>query len=184
KIPPAAVLWFDPPLPHESASALLPVQNGAPPSAAVLTSNRAQAMYVIGGNSSEAGISYAWFKRSDLDAEVQTPKGSGAGCSPNSPYPLRTDWVAPQATPEVTLSASAVQLARLNGWVKICSSSLTGQADFPYRLTLRRISESLDVVDGGRTYDQSTYEPALVGSRKAAVSPRWVYVLSIDCQGK
>ena len=103
---------------------------------------------------------------------------------PNSPYPLRTDWVGPQATPELALSTSAVQLARLNGWLNLGSSALTGQADFPYRLTLRRVSESQDVLDGGRTYDQATYEPALVGSRKAALSPRWVYVLSIDCQGK
>lgn len=29
-----------------------------------------------------------------------------------------------------------------------------------------------------------TYALVLVGNRKAAVSPRWVYVLSIDCQGK
>jgi hypothetical protein len=141
-------------------------------------------MYVIGGTLTDAGISYAWFKRSDIDAEVQTPNGSGAGCSPNSPYPLRTDWVAPQAEPELALSASAVQLARLNGWLKLGSSSLTGQADFPYRLTLRRVSENQDVIDGGTTYDQATYEPALVGARKAAVTPRWVYVLSVDCQGK
>jgi hypothetical protein len=184
KIPPASVVWFDAPLPRESASALLPPQNGAPPSAAVLTPDRTQAMYVIAGTSTEAGISYAWFKRSDMDAELQTPKGSGAGCSPNSPYPLRTDWVAPQAAPEIALSASAVQLARLNGWLKLGSSELTGQADFPYRFTLRGVAESQDVVDGGRTYDQATYEPALVGSQKAAVSPRWIYVLSIDCQGK
>jgi hypothetical protein len=184
KVPPAGVVWFDAPLPRESASALLLLQSGAPPSAAVLTSDRTQAAYVIGGTLTGAAISYAWFKRSDVDAEVQTPNGSGAGCSPNSPYPLRTDWVAPQPTPELALSASAVQLARLNGWLKLGSSALTGQADFPYRLTLRRASESQDVVDGGRTYDQATYEPALVGSRKAAVSSRWVYVLSIDCQGK
>ncbi len=181
KIPPAAVLWFDAPLPRESASGLLTAV--APPSAAVLTSDRTQAMYVIGGNSTGAGISYAWFKRSDMDAEVQTPKGLGAGCSPNSPYPLRTDWVGPQATPELALSASALQLARLNGWLTLGSSELTGQADFPYRLTLRRVSENEDVVEGGRTYDQATYEPALESSRKAAVAPRWVYVLSIDCQG-
>jgi hypothetical protein len=184
KLPPASVVWFDAPLPRESESALLPPQNGAPPSAAVLTSDRTQAVYVIAGTATDAGISYAWFKRSDLDAEVQTPSGTGAGCSPNSPYPLRTDWVAPQGTPEIALSASAVQLARLNGWLKLGSSALTGQADFPYRLTLRRVSENQDVIDGGRTYDQATYEPALVGNRKAAVSPRWVYVLSIDCQGK
>jgi hypothetical protein len=184
RIPPAGVVWFDAPLPRESASALLAPGIGTPPSAAVLSSDRTQAMYVIGGTLTDAGIRYAWFKRSDIDAEVQTPNGSGAGCSPNSPYPLRTDWVAPQAKPEPALSASAVQLARLNGWLKLGSSSLTGQADFPYRLTLRRVSENQDVIDGGTTYDQATYEPALVGGRKAAVSPRWVYVLSIDCQGK
>ena len=83
----------------------------------MLAADRTQAMYVIGSTLSDAGISYAWFKRSDVDAEVQTPNGSGAGCSPNSPYPLRTDWVAPQPTPELALSASAVQLARLNGWL-------------------------------------------------------------------
>jgi hypothetical protein len=184
KVPPAGVVWFDAPLPRESASALLPPQSGAPPSAAVLTADRNQAMYVIGGTVNDAGISYAWFKRSDVDAGVQTPSGSGAGCSPNSPYPLRTDWVGPQATPELALSASAVQLARLNGWLQLGSSALTGQSDFPYRLTLRRVSETQDVTEGGTTYDQATYEPALVGSKKAAVSPRWVYVLSIDCQGK
>jgi Caspase domain len=184
KLPPASVVWFDAPLPRESASALLPLQNGAPPSAAVLTSDRTQAMYVIGGTLNDAGISYAWFKRSDVDAEAQTPTGSAAGCSPNSSYPLRTDWVAAQGKPEPVLSASAVQLARLNGWLKLGSSALPGQADFPYRLTLRRVSENQDVIEGGRTYDQATYEPALVGSRKAAVSPRWVYLLSIDCQGK
>jgi hypothetical protein len=184
KIPPAGVIWFDAPLPRESATALLPPQSGAPPNAAVLIADRNQAMYVIGGTLTGAGINYAWFKRSDVDAGVQTPSGSGAGCSPNSPYPLRTDWVGPQATPELALSASAVQLARLNGWLQLGSSALTGQSDFPYRLTLRRVSETQDVTEGGTTYDQATYEPALVESRKAAVSPRWVYVLSIDCQGK
>jgi Caspase domain len=184
KIPPASVVWFDAPLPRESASALLPPQNGAPPSAAVITADRTQATYVIAGTLTDAGFSYTWFKRSDVDAGVQTPNGSGAGCSPNSSYPLRTDWVAAQDKPELALSASAVQLARLNGWLQLGSSALTGQADFPYRLTLRRVAETQDVTDGGATYDRATYEPALVGSRRAAVSPRWVYVLSIDCQGK
>jgi hypothetical protein len=184
KIPPAGVVWFDAPLPRESASVVLSPQNGAPPSAAVLAAHRTQAMYVVGGTLNNAGISYAWFKRSDMDAGIQTPSGSGAGCSPDSPYPLRTDWIAAQGTPEVSLSSSAVQLARLNGWLQLGSSALTGQEDFPYRLTLRRVPETEDLTDGGTTYDQATYEPALVGSRKASVSPRWVYVLSIDCQGE
>jgi hypothetical protein len=186
KLPPASVVWFDAPLPRESVPGLLtPPPAGTPPSAAVLTADRTQAMYVVGGNATGAGISYAWFKRSDVDAEVQTPRGTGAGCSPNSSYPLRTDWVAPskQVPPELTLSSFAVQLARLNGWLQLGTSSLNGQADFPYRLALRRDSENQDVVDGGRTYDKGAYQLTLVGNVKASVSPRWVYILSIDCQG-
>jgi Caspase domain len=186
KVPPASVVWFDPPLPRESVADLLtPPPAGTAPSAAVLTPDRAQAMYVVGGNPAGAGISYAWFKRSDVDAEVQTPHGYGAGCSPNSSYPLRTDWVASSkdAPAELTLSSYAVQLARLNGWLHLGASSLNGQADFPYRLALRRDSEKQDVVDGGETYDQGAYQLMLVGNVRAAPSPRWVYILNIDCQG-
>jgi hypothetical protein len=185
KLPPGSVVWFDAPLARESLPAVLPAQSaGAPPSAAVLTADRTQAMYVIAGNPLDSGIAYAWFKRSDLDAEVQTPKGSGAGCSPNSSYPLRTDWAGP-VSPEVALSSSAVQLARLNGWLQLGSSSLNGQSDFPYRLTLRRDSDTQDLTDGGPTYSQGTYQMVLVADTKASVkSRRWVYVLSIDCQGK
>jgi hypothetical protein len=166
KLPPGSVVWFDAPLARESVPAVLPPPPaGAAPSAAVLTSDRTQAMYVVAGNPTDAGITYAWFKRSDLDAEVQTLKGNGAGCSPNSSYPLRTDWAGP-SNPEPALSASAVQLARLNGWLQLGSSSLNGQADFPYRLTLRRDSSDQDVIDGGRTYDQGTYQLVLVRDMK------------------
>jgi Caspase domain len=183
KLPPGSVVWFDAPLARESLPAVLPPPPaGAAASAAVITADRTQAMYVIAGNPLDAGITYAWFKRSDLDAEVQTPKGSGAGCSPNSSYPLRTDWAGP-SNPETALSASAVQLARLNGWLQLGSTSLNGQADFPYRLTLRRDLDTQDVADGGPTYDQGTYQLVLVADTKAAGLPRWVYVLSIDCQG-
>jgi hypothetical protein len=183
KLPPGSAIWFDAPLPNESSRTLLPAAaDGAPPSAAILTSDRTQATYVIAGTAADTGIRYAWFKRSDLDADVQTPSDIGPGCSPNSPYPLRTDWV-PATRPEVELTGSAVQLARLNGWLHLESSSLSGQADFPYQLALHRVSENQDLADGGNTRE-GNYELALIGNSKAAVSPRWVYVLGIDCQGK
>jgi hypothetical protein len=187
KIPPGSNVWFDAPLPKESVQALLaPPPVGAPPNAAVFSPDRTQAMYVIAGNATDAGISYAWFKRSDMDAEVQTLPGNGAGCSPNSSYPLRTDWVVPGKVvpPEVALAASAVQLARLNGWLQLGSSALTGQADFPYRFVLQRVSKNEDIADGGSTHVNGVYQPTLLGNMKASVAPRWVYVLSIDCQGK
>jgi hypothetical protein len=190
KLPGGSVVWFDAPLPKESMQALLPPPAGSmPPNAAQLTTDRSQAMYVIAGNSTGTGIGYAWYKRDDMDAEVQRPLEIGAGCSPHSPYPMRTDW-AVQSTSvpiEMTLTDSAIQLSRLNGWLHLDSSSLGGQAAFPYRLALRQAPEkpeNQDVVDGGNTYQKGNYELLLVGSDKAAVSPRWVYVLGIDCQGK
>ncbi|MGA2167569.1 MAG: caspase family protein [Terracidiphilus sp.] len=186
KLPAAAIVWFDAPLPKEWVPGLLPPPAGnEPPSAAQITSDRSQATYVIAGTPTGARIGYAWFKRSDVDAEVQRPKEIGAGCSPNSPYPLRTDWVdaGGENSPASGLTDSAVQLARLNGWLHLGSSSLGGQADFPYRLTLRRVSEEKYLGEGGNTYT-GEYELWLVGNAKAAASPRWVYVLGIDCQGK
>jgi len=191
KLPTNGIAWFDAPLPRESVKGLLaPPAEGMPPNAAQLTTDRSQAMYVIAGAPNDAGIEYAWFKRDDMDAEVQTPKDTGAGCSPNSPYPLRTDWVVQnypvpsEAAPlESTLTDSAIQLARLNGWLHLDSSALGGQAAFPYRLALRRKSEEKYLGDGGKTY-KGDYELWLVGNAKTAVSPRWVYVLGIDCQGK
>jgi hypothetical protein len=187
KLPANGVVWFDAPLPKESAQGLLaPPAGTEPPGAVQLTSDRAQAMYVIAGNPTGAGISYTWFKRSDVDAEVQTPREIGAGCSPNSSYPLRTDWVAVDKPVllESSLAESAAQLARLNGWLHLGSSALGGQAVFPYRLALRQMPENQDVADGGNTYQKGNYELLLVGNTRAAVSPRWVYVLGIDCQGK
>jgi hypothetical protein len=173
KLPSTSVVWFDAPLPRESVQGLLAPPTGTePPGAAQLTSDRTQAMYVVAGTPTGTGIRYAWFKRGDVDAEVQRPKEIGAGCSPHSPY---------------TLTDSAIQLARLNGWLHLDSSSLGSQAAFPYRLALRRVPEkpeNQDVADGGNTYQKGNYELLLVGSARAAVSPRWVYVLGIDCQGK
>jgi hypothetical protein len=160
-----------------------------PPNAAQLTADRSQAMYVIAGAPTDTGIKYAWYKRDDMDAEVQRPQEIGAGCSPHSPYPMRTDWaVLNSSVPlESTLTDSAIQLARLNGWLHLDSSALGGQAEFPYRLALRRVPEkpeNQDVADGGNTVEKGNYELLLAGKANAAVTPRWVYVLGIDCQGK
>jgi hypothetical protein len=188
RLPPESVVWFDAPLPKESATGLLPPPaNGDLPSAAQLASDRAQAMYVIAGKPAGAGIKYAWYKRSDEDAEVQTPKGPSAGCSPNSPYPLHTDWFAEDEMVgnESRLTNSAVKLAKLNGWLHLDSSSLSGQTEYPLRLALRRVSEEQFVRDG-KTYDGGNYELWLVSKARdyEGATPRWVYVLGIDCTGQ
>lgn len=185
KLPAGGAIWFDAPLPGDPSRALMPSGDDVPRSAAVLTSDRTQATYVIAGTATGNGVGYAWFKRSDLDAEIQTPKEIGLGCSPNSAYPLRTKWVVADGTVrlEIPLTDFAVQLARLNGWLHLQTASLGGQVDFPYRLGLRRVGENADLADNGDTY-QGEYELSLIATRHAAATPRWVYVLVIDCQGK
>jgi hypothetical protein len=182
KLPAGSAVWFDAPIAKESTGALLKMPEGSPPSAAILTPERMEATYVLAGTVTGSGIEYAWYNRAELDSEVRAPGDIGAGCSPNSPFPIRTDWV-PVADSVDKLTNSAVQLARLNGWLNIESTSLSGEQDFPYRLVLRRASEVQDVDDGGATY-QGKYELDLIGPANAQITPRWVYVLGIDCQGR
>ena len=57
------------------------------------TANEAQAMYVLAGTVTESGPAYTWYNRGELIAGRQTPAGYGNGCSADSPYPIRTEWV-------------------------------------------------------------------------------------------
>jgi hypothetical protein len=79
------------------------------------------------------------------------------------------------------LTDYAVQLAKLNGWLRI-ESSLTGQADFPYQLVVRSVPDNHDIADGDAT-QKGDYELDLVARVRATIAPRWVYVLGIDCEG-
>jgi hypothetical protein len=146
-------------------------------------------MYVAAGVQNSKGLAYAWYERGDYEADVQTPPGYGAGCSPNSPYPLRTDWVpmaptgdADAPTPASRLNDAAVKLAKLNGWLKL-QSAVTGAQDFPYTLALVRASDKKAAADGSSTYAGEKFTMALNGSVDTVTEPRWVYVLAIDCQG-
>jgi len=183
-VPANATVWFNPPLPAEMTSSLLTDKD----SAAQATTKPEEALYVAAGVQNAKGLSYAWYQRGDYEADVQTPPGYGAGCSPNSPYPLRTDWVPmaqgePDApTPASQLNDAAVKLAKLNGWLKL-QSAVTGAQDFPYSLALVRVSDNKATPDGGSTYMKEHYTLALNGSIDTITQPRWVYVLSIDCQG-
>jgi len=184
KLPAKSIVWFSPPLPAELGASVLTDKD----SAAQLTPDRSTALYIAAGVQNADGLSYAWFERGDYEADVQTPPGYGRGCSPNSPFPLRTDWVpldgdaAQGNDPAQSLSDAAVKLAKLNGWLKL-QSSVTGTKSFPYTLGLERASDNKPAEDGGKTYKDELYTFTLNGSIDAVTKPRWVYVLSIDCQG-
>jgi hypothetical protein len=189
RMPTGSGVWFDPPLPKETAEGLFPARQGnAPPIAAKLTPSREQAVYVIGARltveKSASTISYAWFKRSDVDAEVQTPGWMGDGCSPGSSYPLRTNWVdtsSANATAEA-LNKSAAKLAKLNGWFLLQSSPLSEHSQFPYTLALLLKDSNNPIGQNGTTYT-GKYYLELVGNPTSTTKPQWVYVINIDCQG-
>ena len=183
-LPTKSIVWFSPPLPNELATTVLTDKD----SAAQPTHNLADALYIAAGVQNADGLSYAWFERGNYEADVQTPSGYGLGCSPNSPYPLRTEWVhvdgdtLPDNEPAQSLTDAAVKLAKLNGWLKL-QSAVTGATSFPYSLGLQRASDKRPAEDGGNTYKGELYNLTLNGSIDAVTTPRWVYVLGIDCQG-
>jgi len=185
RLPSGSVVWFDPPLPREVVQSLLPASIGdAPHVAAHLTTDRSKAVYVAGAKLSRDTVSYAWFKRSDIDDEIQTPKWMGDGCSPGSAYPLHTEWIN-QTTLDATsaaLNKYAVKLAKLNGWFLLQSSQLSKHQQFSYTLALRPVNGGSDIGPNGITYP-GKYDLYLVGNPSEDVTPHWVYVLGVDCQG-
>ena len=198
RVPSGSIVWFDTPLPSESVQSLQallpPGVNGKPPlKTAQLITDRTQADYVVGGTVTSAGPAYAWFNRKEIDDELQTPSGMGAGCSPHSAYPLRTDFTgqadsgAAPLDPVTALGNSASALAKLYGWYQLSSLRQNEQSpfdSFPYNLVLRRDGDDKDVATGGKTYKDASEYLDLVGQPAGQVKPRWVYVIGIDCQGR
>ncbi len=173
-----AALWLNLPPSADLAGRL---QMNNPQSAARSTANESQAMYLLAGMVTDAGPAYAWYNRGELIAGRQTPAGYGKGCSPDSPYPIRTNWVSAGDT-AATLKQLAARLAKLNGWLQL-QSSVTGDSDYPYHLALQRETDRVIVEDKGQSYKGDGYQMMLQARGDTRTSPRWVYVLAIDCQG-
>jgi len=152
-----------------------------PQSAAQSTAKDDQAMYLLAGLVTDAGPAYAWYNRADFIAGRQTPPSYGKGCSPDSPYPIRTNWIS-GADAAATLKQVAVKLAKLNGWLQL-KSSVNSDSDYPYHLALQREKDQAMAEDKGKSYKGDGYQMMLEARGDTRVSPRWVYVLAIDCQG-
>jgi hypothetical protein len=182
KIEKTAVVWLNVPPPAEVANQLL-MNN--PQSAAQTTANEAQALYVLAGMVTDAGPVYAWYNRGELIAGRQTPAGYGAGCSPDSPYPIRTNWVstADATGAAATIKESAAKLAKLNGWLQLQSNE-NGDSEYPYHLALQRAADGGIAEDKGPSYQGEHYQLMLQARGDTRNGSRWVYVLAIDCQGK
>ena len=179
KLPKDAVVWFNPPPPDDLAVQL---QMNNPQSAAQSTANEFQAMYVLAGIVTDAGPAYGWYNRGDLIAGRQTPVGYGKGCSPDSPYPIRTNWIA-SSDAATTLKQLAEKLAKLNGWLQLQSSVTGDDSGYPYHLALQRVSDQTAAEDKGPTFKGESYQMMLQARGDTRTNPRWVYVLAVDCQG-
>lgn len=188
KVEKNAAVWLDVPPPGELASLLL---KNDPQSAAQSTTNEAQATYLLAGVITDNGPAYAWYNRGYLMGGRLTPAGYGKGCSPDSPYPIRSNWIGPSSRswPDgpvtdtaATLKLLAAKLAKLNGWLQL-QSSVTGDSDYPYHLVLQRLRDRVVAEDKGSSYQDDSYQMLLQARGDTRTSPRWVYVLSIDCQG-
>jgi hypothetical protein len=180
KIAKEALVWLNLPPSPELAGQLLMSDLQ---SAAQSTANEAQAMYILAGTVTDTGPAYAWYNRGELIAGRQTPAGYGNGCSPDSPYPLRTDWVGGEDT-AANLKQLAAKLSKLNGWIQLLQSGASRDSQYPYHLALQRQSDQAIVEDKGKTYKGEHYQMVLQARGDTRTDPRWVYVLSIDCQGK
>jgi hypothetical protein len=132
--------------------------------------------YLLVGRDSAGEVAYAW-----LRPNMRSAAGD------RSSLPVRSDWVGTASSATAAgaqLEASAVALARVNGWLTIEPPDPGTQ--FPYRLSLRNIRTG-ELKDSGTTRGGDRYD--LVLRRDPAIdadeiAPRWVYIFSIDSWGK
>ncbi len=198
-LPPGAKLWANLPPSRELAAKLVP---GDPSSAVQPAADFAEAQYALTGVLTTHGPAYAWFHAGELRAGPPAAGPAGhsldhslghsldhsPGCSSNSRYPVRSDWVAMNNASELDKSSAALNkfaalLAKVHGWLDLADNPVDATKTNYYSLAL--------VPDGGQA-PLSGNEPAHQGDvlRMALVSSvpvtdkRWVYVLDIDCNGK
>lgn len=182
KVPKDAVVWLNLPPPADLSGQLT---MNDPRSAAQSAANEAGATYVLAGTVMAGEPAYAWYNRGELIAGRRTPAGYGNGCSPDSPYPIRTDWVSPMGVDGApSLRQLAVNLARLNGWLQLAQSGAAGDSDYPYHLALRREADQAMAEDKAQSRQGDVYQMMLQARGDTRTDPRWIYVLAIDCQGK
>jgi hypothetical protein len=190
-LPKESIVWLNLPVPTELAPSLIaPAQKEEEESGASRASDLDHAFYVAAGIPSASGVAYMWYRKSGLYAQERTPADFGRGCSVVSQYPLRTDWAGiPDDQPlsddtSKALNVSAKRLVKLHAWLDL-QSSIQGSSDFEYSLALQHVGGSTAAKPGGDTFDKEPYSLALTGSHNTVVdTPRWVYVLGIDCQGR
>jgi hypothetical protein len=150
------------------------------------------ALYTLVGAFDGTQVRYAWVNRTAFEAAktIATTNDDAGGCTTDSPYPIRTKWVAlsPKNTQETagqSLAGLALRLDKVYAWLNLPTPPADdfGPA-FPYHLALRRRSDK-SYLDNGQTVEGDQLD--LLLKSDSEISPqtpaRWVYVLAIDCNG-
>jgi hypothetical protein len=174
KLPRQSVLWLDLPPSAELSTRL---QRNNPQS----TTDAEKALYLLAGLPTDNGPVYFWYNRGEYIAGRQTPRGYSDGCSPDTPYPIRTTWFSGADAAE-SLKQSADELAKLNHWLTLQSAE-NSSSGYPYHLALQRVGDGAFVEDKDASHEGEDYLFVLQAKGDTRTESRFVYVLSIDCQG-
>jgi hypothetical protein len=186
-LPTGAKLWANLPPSRELAETLVP---GDRNSAVQGSADLAGAHYALTGVLTATGPAYAWFNKSALAAgpPASGRVGHSPGCSPTSPYPVRSDWVAAgnariPGEGGAALSNLASLLAKVHGWLELADSPAGASTSDYYSLALVPVSGDAPLA-ADATVRQSDLLKMALWSSDRVVEKRWVYVLDIDCHGK
>jgi hypothetical protein len=139
--------------------------------------------YVLAGKWNGKGFEYAWV-RPGITEEDQA----------DTNLPVRTDWVpASDADSTDNLRKKALTLNRIYGWVTLdVPGGGAGAGDFPYRLALRKVGTTTNLVAGkdytteGEQYKvwlSANPEEVVAIAKTGRIAPRWVYIIAIDRDG-
>ena len=186
-LPAGSRLWANLPPSREMAATLVA---GDPNSAVQGAAGLADAHYALTGALTANGPAYAWFSKSALAAGSPTSgaRDHSPGCSPTSPYPVRSDWVAfgrSDALGEggAALSTFASRLAKVHGWLEMADSPAGASTSDYYSLALVPASGGTPLA-ADETVRQGDLLKMALRSNDRVVEKRWVYILDIDCRGK
>jgi hypothetical protein len=189
-LPAGAKLWADLPPSREMAAELAPAAD----SALQMTGKMTTAHYVLAGVLTAKGPAYAWYHKSELAAGPPSPDAPAhsPGCSTNSPYPVRSDWVFSGAGADLDevsdkLNQYALRLAKVRSWIQLAINPTDATMFEYYSLALLPSSNDTPVSDTPLADNQLTHQGdefrLALTSSDAIHTPRWVYVLDIDCHG-
>jgi len=183
---PDSRLWVNLP-PSKELATKLNLQGGV--SAVKETETFASASYILTGVLTEDGPAYAWYHKTEFaDGPMSNrTKDHSPGCSTNSQYPVRSDWIALDDVSEAdsvgkSLDEYATRLGKVHGWFNLANGVAGASTANYYNLAIVNAVDQTPIssdqlLHRGDRLRMALTAPATVRER------RWVYILDIDCRG-